>query len=189
MTDGLKTLPRGFAGSAGDRSAERQDFVDELRVGEDHPTAAVPFQPELVEDLPGLLSTARSLDERGERTPDDLAARETSDGDDHWLTGTTSAAFSAPRDPAASSAACAGYPGRSTCDRIRGRRSPDRCHSDIERGRGRSPCGPRPPAPSRRRLERSRRCRSCRLSSPRASTTPGYSAALTRTDRSRPARC
>src|SRR2546425_8728583 len=87
-------------------------------MGEDHPTAAVPFQPQLIENLPRLLSPARSLDERRERTPDDLAARETSDGDDHGLTGTTSAASSVPHDPAVSSAACAGCPGRSTCDRI-----------------------------------------------------------------------
>src|SRR5256712_13565099 len=130
MTEGLKTLLRGFVVSGRDSSSERQDFVDELRMGEDHPTAAIPFQPELVEDLPGRLSTARSLDERRERTPDALAARETSNGDDHGLTGTTSAASSAPHDPAASSAACAGCPGRSMCDRTRGRQSPDRCHSD-----------------------------------------------------------
>src|SRR5712691_2215819 len=103
MTEGVKTLPRGFVGSGPDRSTEGQDFVDEFRVGEDHPTAAVPFQPQLVEDLAGLLSTARPLDERRERTPDNLAARETSDRDDHGLTGTTSAASSAPRDPAVSS--------------------------------------------------------------------------------------
>src|SRR5437899_11775281 len=101
-------------------------------MGEDQPTAAAPLHPQLVEGLPGLLSTARPLDERRERTSDNLAARETSDGDDHWLTGTTSAASSAPRDPAVSSAACAGCPGRSTCDRIRGRRSQDPCHSGIE---------------------------------------------------------
>src|SRR2546425_12804338 len=100
MTEGLKTLLRGFVVSGRDPSSERQDFVDELRMGEDHPTAAVPFRPELVEDLPGRPSTARSLDESRERTPDGLAARETSEGDAHALTGTTSATSSAPRDTA-----------------------------------------------------------------------------------------
>src|SRR3989475_11815485 len=108
MTEGLKTLPRGFVVSGRDPSSERQDFVDELRMGEDHPTAAVPFQPQLIENLPRLLSPARSLDERRERTPDDLAARETSDGTDNGPTRTSSTASSVPHHPAVSSAACSG---------------------------------------------------------------------------------
>src|SRR5712692_4507668 len=120
MIEALKTLPRGFVAPVRDRSAERKDFVDEFRMGEDHPTAAVPLQAELVEDLPRRFSAPRPLDERREGTSDDFAARETSDGDDHWLTGTTSAASSAPRARVASSAACGGCPGRSTSDRIPG---------------------------------------------------------------------
>src|SRR6266571_5442377 len=65
MTEALKTLPRRLVRRR-DRSAERQDFVDEFRVGENHPAATVPLQAELVQDLPGLFSAARPLDERRE---------------------------------------------------------------------------------------------------------------------------
>ena len=147
MIEGLKTLPRSLVGRPRDRSAERQDFVDEFRVGEDHPAATVPLQAELVQDLAGLFSAARPFDERREGAADDFAARETSDGDDHGLTGTTSAASCARRARAASWGACGGCRGRSTFDRIPGRGSRDRCRSDIGRGRGRSRCGPRPPGP------------------------------------------
>src|SRR6266571_6676595 len=48
MIEGLKTLPRSLIGRPRDSSAERQDFVDEFRVREDHPAATVPLQAELV---------------------------------------------------------------------------------------------------------------------------------------------
>src|SRR6266540_3516066 len=70
-------------GSSSPRSSEREDLVDQLCVGQDHATAAIPFQPERVEDLDWIFSSARPLDERLERAPDDLAAGETPDGDDH----------------------------------------------------------------------------------------------------------
>src|SRR6266566_6798636 len=83
MSEALKTLPRKRGGRPRDLSSERQDFVDEFRVGEDHPAATVPLQAELVQHLPGRFSAARSLDERREGAADDFAAREASDRDDH----------------------------------------------------------------------------------------------------------
>jgi len=147
MSEALKTLPRKRGGRPRDLSSERQDFVDEFRVGEDHPAATVPLQAELVQHLPGRFSAARSFDERREGAADDFAARETSDGDDHELTGTTFAASCARRVRAVSSGACGVCRGRSTSDRIPGRGSRDRCRSDIGRGRARSRCGPRRPGP------------------------------------------
>src|SRR5207249_10093456 len=142
--------------SARDRSSERQDLVDELRMGEDHASAAVPLEAELVKDLPWFFPSARPLDERREGAADDLATRETADRDDHSLTGTTSAVSFAPRARAASSVACGACPGRSTSGRTLGIASRDRCRSNTGRGLARSPCGPRPLVPSRRRLARSR---------------------------------
>src|SRR3989442_2355862 len=131
MIEGLKTLPRSLVGRPRDRSAERQDFVDEFRVGEDHPAATVPLQAELVQDLAGLFSGARSFDERRERAAHDFAARETSDGDDHGLTGTTSAASCARRARAASWGACGGRLGRATIVSVYRRGARDRCRLDI----------------------------------------------------------
>src|SRR5207245_5190384 len=74
------------------RSTEREDFVDQFGVRQDHAPATVPLQAERVEHLAGLLAGAAPLDERWEGASDDLAACEASDGDDHSFTGTTSAA-------------------------------------------------------------------------------------------------
>src|SRR3990170_6172882 len=93
-------------------SAERQDLVDELRVREDHPAAAVAREAEVVEGLLRRLPRAGPLEERRVRARDDLPAREASDGDDHGLTGTTSAASSALRGPGGSSGASAACPAR-----------------------------------------------------------------------------
>src|SRR2546430_14683451 len=78
---------------------------------QNHPAAAVPLQPECVEHQPRVFPLAGALNERRECAANDLAAREASDGDDHGLTGTTSAASSAHRGRAASSGACGGGPG------------------------------------------------------------------------------
>src|SRR5438552_16622571 len=139
--EGLKgRLCPGLPGSS---SAEWKDLVDQLGVGEDHPAAAVPFQPKGVQHLPRVLPLAGAFDEGGERAADDLAAREASDWDDHGLTDTTSAASCARRGPAASSGACGGYPGPSTlrwilCITCRGR-----CRLGIGPARGRWSCVPR----------------------------------------------
>src|SRR5207244_12029475 len=125
-------------------------------MGEDHASAAVPLETELVEHLPRLFPSTRPLEERREGAADDLTTRETAYRDDHALTGTTAAVSFAPRARAASSVACGACPGRSTSGRTPGRASRDRCRSNTGRGLARSPCGPRPLVPSRRRLARSR---------------------------------
>src|SRR2546429_4288925 len=116
-----------FRGLLGLNSAEREDFVDEFRVGQDHSAAAVALESEGVEDLGRVLSLAGLLDEGGEGASDDFATRETADGDDHAFTGTTSGASCVPRARGASSAASGGGPGRSNA-----RRNP--------RTRSRAPC-------------------------------------------------
>ena len=137
----VKKLPRRL------RSAKREDFVDEFRVGQDHAPAAVTLQPEGVEDLGGVLPLAGSLDERGEGAPDDFATCETADGDDHSFTGTISGASCGLHARGASSAASDGCPGRSTSGRIPGTASRVRCRSGTGPDRGRWRCGRHPPGP------------------------------------------
>src|SRR5881398_3326254 len=143
-----------FRGLLGLNSAEREDFVDEFRVGQDHSAAAVALEPEGVEDLGRVLSLAGLLDEGREGAPDDFATRETADGDDHAFTGTISGASCEPRARGASSAASGGCPGRSTSGRILGTVSRALCRSGTGRARGRSRSGRRPPGPSPRPLGR-----------------------------------
>src|SRR5437867_10821691 len=78
-------------------SAERDDLVDQVRVREEHPAAAVPLHAEFVEYGTRVFARPRPSEERFPQGPDDLSAGEASDGDDHRLTGTTSAASSGPR--------------------------------------------------------------------------------------------
>lgn len=128
-------------------SAEREDLVDEVRVRQDDAAAAVSREAEFVEDPRGRVAAPRPHDERFVCARDDLAAREASDGDDHALTGTTSAASCAPRGRGGSSGVSGGCRGRSTCGRTPGTGSRAPGRSGTARGLGRSRCASRRPGP------------------------------------------
>src|SRR5207247_9529979 len=148
----------GTTGGVDPGSAERDDLVDEVRVREEHPTAAVSPDPQCVEDRPRVLARPRAREERLPQGADDLAAGEASDGDDHRLTGTTSGASFGPRGRAGSSGASAGCRGRSGSGASPGSGTRGPRRSGTGRGRGRSRCGPPRPAPSRPRRRLGRRC-------------------------------
>ena len=64
-------------------SAQRDDLIDEVSVGDDHAAAAIALQAEVVEDLLRVLAQLHPLQVRLVHATDDLAACEAPYWDDH----------------------------------------------------------------------------------------------------------